>query len=209
MHYQIYRLKQRFRDLLRIMSDWALFIGIVLIGGIGSHWYMVQAGSMFSVTRIGPWETWSNAARHDSDPYTRAHFARLGALPLSADISRTYVARTDDDDNQLYSSCDYAIEGHDFAARWWSITVFDGDGALISNPANRHAFSRETVAIRPDGQFVISLARDARPGNWLPTGGAGSLSVMLVLQNGNISIAENRRQRDEETLPKIVRVKCR
>ncbi|MGD9669987.1 MAG: DUF1214 domain-containing protein [Hyphomicrobiaceae bacterium] len=209
MHYQIYRLKQRLRGFFRVMSDWALFIGIVLIGGIGSHWYMVQAGSMVSVTRIGPWQSWENAARHNSDPYTRAHFARLGALPLSADISRTYVARYDDDGQQLYSSCDYSIEGHDFAARWWSLTVFDGDGALIPNPAGRHAFSRETVAITPDGGFVISLARDARPGNWIPTGGAGSLAVMLVLQNGNISIAEDRRQRDDETLPKIVRVKCR
>lgn len=209
MYYQIYKLKQRLRGFFRIMSDWALFIGIVLIGGIGSHWYMVQAGSIFSVTHIGPWESWENAARHNSDPYTRAHFARLGALPLSADISRTYVARHDDDGSQLYSSCDYSIAGHDFAARWWSITVFDGDGALIQNPAGRYAFSRETVAITPEGGFVVSLARDARPGNWLPTGGAGSLSVMLVLQSGNVSIAESRRLRDEETLPKIVKVKCR
>ncbi len=209
MYYQIYRLKQHLRGFFRIISDWALFIGIVLIGGIGSHWYMVQAGSMFSVTRIGPWESWENAARHNSDPYTRAHFARLGTLPLSTDISRTYVARHDDDGDPLYSSCDYSIEGHDFAARWWSITVFDDHGALISNPAGRYAFSRETVAITPHGDFVISMARDARPGNWIPTGGAGSLAIMLVLQNGNVSIAENRRQRDEETLPKIVRVKCR
>ena len=209
MYYQLYRLKQRIRGFFRTLSDWALFIGIVLIGGIGSHWYMVHAGSTFSVTRIGPWESWSNAARYNTDPYTRAHFARLGILPSSADISRTYVARTDSTGKELYSSCDYTIEGHDFAARWWAMTVFDGDGALIPNPAGRHAFSRETVAIAPDGRFIISVARDARPGNWLPTGGAGSLAVMLTLQDGNISIAENRRQQDEDTLPEIVRVTCR
>jgi hypothetical protein len=209
MYYQLYRLKQRIRGFFRTVSDWALFIGIVLIGGIGSHWYMVHAGSTFSVTRIGPWESWSNAARYNTDPYTRAHFARLGILPSSADISRTYVARTDSTGKELYSSCDYTIEGHDFAARWWAMTVFDGDGALIPNPAGRHAFSRETVAIAPDGRFIISVARDARPGNWLPTGGAGSLAVMLTLQDGNISIAENRRQQDEDALPEIVRVTCR
>ncbi len=209
MYYQLYRLKQRIRGFFRTVSDWALFIGIVLIGGIGSHWYMVHAGSTFSVTRIGPWESWSNAARYNTDPYPRAHFARLGILPSSADISRTYVARTDSTGKELYSSCDYTIEGHDFAARWWAMTVFDGDGALIPNPAGRHAFSRETVAIAPDGRFIISVARDARPGNWLPTGGAGSLAVMLTLQDGNISIAENRRQQDEDALPEIVRVTCR
>lgn len=209
MYYQLYRLKQRLRTIARAISDWALFIGVVLIGGIGSHWYMVQSGSAFSVTRVGPWESWANAARQNSDPYTRAHFARLGILPMSADISRTYVARHDSDDGELYSSCDYTLEGHDFAVRWWSITVFDGDGALIPNPASRHAFTRDTVAITPDGRFVISLARDARPGNWLPTGGAGRLTIMLVLQDGNVSIAESRRQRDEDALPKITKVKCR
>ncbi len=209
MYFQLYKLKQRIRDFFRTVSDWALFIGIVLIGGIGSHWYMVHAGSAFSVTRIGPWESWSNAARYNTDPYTRAHFARLGILPSSADISRTYVARTDSIGEELYSSCDYTIEGHDFAARWWAITVFDSDGALIPNPAGRHAFSRETVAIGPDGRFIISLARDARSGNWLPTGGAGGLTVMLVLQDGNISVAENRRRQHEEALPQIARVKCR
>ena len=209
MSYKTYRAKQHVRTLVRKLSDWALFIGIILIGGIGSHWYMVQAGSMFSVSRIGPWESWSNAARRNSDPYTRAHFARIGMLPLSADISRTYVARKDSDGQDLYSSCDYAIEGQEFAARWWSISVFDKDGALIPNPANRYAFSSDNIAISPDGRFVISLARDARPGNWLPTGGAGNIAVMLVLQNGNISVAESQRQSDEETLPEIVRVKCR
>lgn len=209
MYYQLYKLKQRIRTIFRTVSDWALFTGIVLIGGIGSHWYMVHAGSAFSVTRIGPWESWSHAARYNTDPYTRAHFARLGILPASADISRTYVARQDSTGEPLYSSCDYRIEGHDFAARWWAITVYDGDGALIPNPAGRYAFSRETVAIAPDGRFVISVARDARPGNWLPTGGAGSLAVMLVLQDGNISIAESRAQRDEDALPQITRVKCR
>ena len=68
MHFQIYKLKQFLRRFFRILSDWAIFIGVVLIGGIGSHWYMVHAGSVFSVHHIGPWESWTNAARHDSDP---------------------------------------------------------------------------------------------------------------------------------------------
>lgn len=209
MHYQIYRLKQTMRRVLHALSDWALFIGVVLIGGIGSHWYMVHAGSVFSVHRIGPWESWSHAARRDSDPYTRAHFARIGMLPLSSEISRSYVARKDSDGGDLYSSCDYTIEGQDFDARWWSLTVFDHEGALIPNPAARHAFSRDTVAITPNGGFVIAVARDARSGNWLPTGGAGRLALMLVLQDGHVSIAENQRRAAEDSLPSITKVKCR
>jgi hypothetical protein len=210
MTFQLYRLKQMALALLATLSDWALFIGIILIGGIGTHWYMVEAGSILSIDRIGPWVSWSQATRRNSDPYARAHFARLGALPLSSDISRTYVAQQDSDARSLYSSCDYVIEGHDFKATWWSLTVFDDDGALIANSASRYSFSRDTVAIGPDGRFVVSLARDARPGNWLPTGGAGRLAVMLVLQDAGGSIADDALTVVEgEQLPSIARVKCR
>ena len=37
------------------------------------------------------------------------------------------------------------------------------------NPAGRFGFNAATVAKDPDGGFSIVLARDARPGNWLPT----------------------------------------
>ena len=209
MNFQIYQLQQLALRAIAKLSDWALFIGIILIGGIGTHWYMVEAGSILSVDRVGPWVSWNQATRRNSDPYARAHFARLGALPLSADISRTYVAHEDTDGRRLHSSCDYAIEGQDFKAGWWSITVFDHDGAVIANPAGRYSFSRDTIAIGPDGRFVVSLARDARPGNWLPTGGAGRLAVMLVLQDGSGSIAEDAHNNESEQMPGIARVSCR
>ena len=209
MTFQLYRLKQLALRFVATMSDWALFIGIILIGGIGTHWYMVEAGSVLSIDRVGPWISWNQATRRNSDPYARAHFARLGALPLSADISRTYVAHEDSDGRGLYSSCDYAIEGQDFKSGWWSITVFDDDGAVISNPAGRYSFSRDTIAIAPDGRFTVSLARDARPGNWLPPGGAGGLDVMLVLQDGTGSIADDHLSTETEQIPSITRKSCR
>lgn len=209
MTFQIYQLKQLALRVLARLSDWALFIGIILIGGIGTHWYMVEAGSILSVDRVGPWVSWNQATKRNSDPYARAHFARLGALPLSSDISRTYVAHEDSNGRRLYSSCDYVIEGQDFKAAWWSIAVFDSDGAVIANPTGRYAFSRDTVAVGPDGRFVVALARDARPGNWLPTGGAGRLAVMLVLQDASGSIADDALTPEVEQLPGISRVTCR
>lgn len=209
MTFELYLLRQRLKAILARISDLALFVGVVLIGGIGTHWYMVDAGSALSVERIGPWVSWGQATRKNSDPYARAHFARLGALPLSSEISRTYVATEDSDGGTLYSSCDYVIEGQSFKAAWWSVTVFDSDGALIENPAGRYAFTRDTTAIAPDGRFVLSVARDARSGNWLPTGGAGRLALMLVLQDDQTSIADDALTQESETLPSISRVKCR
>ncbi|MBL8564752.1 MAG: DUF1214 domain-containing protein [Hyphomicrobiaceae bacterium] len=209
MNFELYLLRQRLMAIIARVSDIALFIGIVLIGGIGTHWYMVDAGSVLSVERIGPWVSWGQATRRNSDPYARAHFARLGALPLSSEISRTYVAHTDNSGHTLYSSCDYTIEGQAFRAGWWSISVFDNDGALIENPAGRYSFTRDTMAIAPDGRFVVSVARDARSGNWLPTGGAGRLAVMLVLQDDRSSIADDALTHEGETLPSITQVKCR
>ncbi|MFN3867629.1 MAG: DUF1214 domain-containing protein [Hyphomicrobiaceae bacterium] len=209
MNFELYLLRQRIRALVTRASDIALFVGIILIGGIGTHWYMVDAGSALSVERVGPWVSWGQATRRNSDPYARAHFARLGALPLSSDISRTYVAVEDSDGRVLYSSCDYVIEGAAFKARWWSIGVFDKDGALIDNPAGRYAFTSDTIAVSPNDTFVVSVARDARPGNWLPTGGAGRLAVMLILQDTGTSIADDALTEEGETLPSITRVTCR
>jgi hypothetical protein len=54
---------------------------------------------------------------------------------------------------------------------------------------------------RPDGSFLVTLARDARPGNWLPTGGAGRLTLVLtIIEGGDVT---------GTGLPEIRRVACR
>ena len=109
MSFALHRLRKRVWAGIGHTADWALFIGIVLIGGFGSSWYMVEAGSMLTTSRVGPWVTWTAAARPDADPYTRAHYVRLGVLPLSAEYAQIYFARTDSDGRALHSSCEYEI----------------------------------------------------------------------------------------------------
>ena len=79
--FTFHKLKKKVAAVVGRTADWALFLGIVLIGGVGSSWYMVDAGSSLTTTTIGSWTTWPSAARSDADPYTRAHYARLGLLP--------------------------------------------------------------------------------------------------------------------------------
>ncbi len=207
MHFRLHILKKRAVEIVNRISDWAIFIGIILIGGLGSSWYMVSAGSALTTRSVGPWVTWTAAGRTDADPYTRAHFSRSGSLVLSTELAATYLATADDDGLKLHSSCDYRIEGRELDASWWSLTVFDDRGSLIPNPSDRHAFTSETVALTPEGSFVVTLARDARAGNWLPTGGAGRLALTLTILEGATSIVAG--ADSELVLPSISRVACR
>lgn len=124
-------------------------------------------------------------------------------LPVSTALARTYEARTDNEGNALFSSCDYVVEGPEPEAAFWSIAIFDDAGRMIPNPAERYAFNSATLMRSPGGRFGITLARSARPGNWLPTGGAGRLALQLRIEEprGGENAVIN--------LPEIRRVSCR
>lgn len=205
--FTLHRLKKRLAQAVAYTADWALFIGVVLILGLGSSWYMIQHGSPLTTVSSGPWVSWVTAARRGSDPYTRAHEARLGILPLSTEVGQTFTARTDNQGRALHSSCNYVVEGHELQTHWWSLTVFDSEGRLVANTLDRHAYTSDTIAIRGDGTFVAMLSRDAHPGNWLPIGGAGRLAlVFTVIDFGARSLAGD----DEVSayLPTITRKDC-
>jgi hypothetical protein len=203
----LHKLKRGFLSASARVIEAAVIAGIVLAGGFGSSWYMVEAGSRLTTARLGPWMTWTAAARPDADPYTRAHFVNAGTLPVSAEVQRTLVARTDQNGERLHSSCEYAVEGRLPAVEWWSIAVFNENGRLIPNEAERYAFTGQTIALAQAGTFTVTLAREARAGNWLPTGGAGRLA--LVLNVAENRTPDNTSKLDAALLPAIRKVKCR
>ncbi len=207
MSFLRHRIKKRIAAGARFVRDWALFISIVIAGGVGSSWYMVEAGNRFTTTTVGPWVTWNAVARTDADPYTRAHFAKLGALALSSDMAETYLARTDDDGRYLHSSCDYLVKTTPAPNSWWSLTVYDKDGALIDNTAGRHAYTSETAAVNADGSVSATLARAASPGNWLPTSGAGRLAAVFIKMD--YGTATGTGDSGAKNLPVITRGDCR
>lgn len=207
MSFTLHRLKKRLSWFVGLTADWALFIGLVLVGGIGSSWYVVEAGSTLMTRQVGPWTVWTAAGRGDADPYTRAHFAREGSLPLNGDVAETFVAMTDSDGKGLHSSCTYTLEGRELATHWWSLGVFDTRGRLIANPAERYAFTSDTIAMAPDGTFKITLSRDAEAGNWLPIGGGGKLALVFTAIDLGVAAVETDAAVDA-VLPKITRGKC-
>ncbi len=207
MSFTLHRLKKRIAAFVAYTTDWALFIGVVLILGLGSSWYMIERGSPLTTIKVGPWTSWVSAGRPDADPYTRAHQARLGILPLSTENTQTFIARADSEGRTLHSSCDYAIEGREIPNFWWSLTVFDADGRLIPNVLGRSVFTSDTIAVKPDGSFVITLSRDANPGNWLPIGGAGRLALAFTAVDlGTRAVAQE--GEIEDAVPTITRSGC-
>lgn len=194
---------------LRAISNIGLFAGIALLGGLATSWYMVENGSPFTTVRSGAWVSWRHAAAPDADPYTRARAARHGGLPLSGSVARTFEARADDAGERLHSSCDYVVEGRLLDDGWWTLSVYDEQGRLIANPAERYGYNSSTIARAADNNFLVTLSRDARPGNWLPSGQVGRLVLVLTLLEGSSSGDPTEPGRNRLVLPSIRKVSCR
>ncbi len=186
-----------------------VFVVVALGFGIWSSWIMVERGSSLTTRTSGAWVLWSNAGRPDADPYTRAHFARIGSLPPSSTAVHTWEARSDDDGQRLHSSCEYALQGDGLDADWWSLAVFDDRGTVIRNRADRYAYGASTIALGPDGSYIVTLARDARPGNWLPTGGAGRFVLVMTRPAPRPNATAAEIQAATRGLPAIRRIACR
>jgi hypothetical protein len=185
-----------------------VFAVLGLAGGLGSAWYMIEAGSRLSTRSFGPWVAWISAGRLEADPYTRAHTARNALLPLSSTLQVVFRAKTDSSGGRLTSTCDYALLIDDLSPAWWSLSVFDVQGRLIANPAERHAFNSATAMREPDGRALVTVARDARPGNWLPSGRGNRIVLVLTVQDqATASIVHEGGA--PKALPEIQRTSCR
>jgi hypothetical protein len=195
-------------DVVALIVRFAVFLGIAVVGGIGSAWVMIHDGSRVSTVRQGPWVAWTSAGKVDADPYTRAHTVRLGLLPLNPSLALTYHARTDDDGARLHSSCDYQIDLDTVDAQWWSVAAFDDAGRSIRNTAQRYAFNNATAIRDPAGKAAVVLARDARPGNWLPTAGAGNVTLAFTVQDPKWTQQSLEEQAKAKTLPTIRKIGC-
>jgi hypothetical protein len=203
------KIRSASRSLVTAITNTVLFLGLALVGGVTSSLSMVDRGSTLTTRAVGPWAMWLAAGRPDADPYTRAHFARQGGIPESSTVTQTWQARTDSDGQTLHSACEYIVEAETGDSGWWSIAVYDERGQLIANPSERHAYNSQTIALDQNGGYVVTLARDARPLNWLPTGGAGRLALVLTRPALKPGASAAETEASLKTLPSIRRLTCR
>ena len=157
--------------------------------GLGATWFTLTHGVAFGSLKIGAWTAWPKTGSQDIDPYARAAIARSGELPIGMGDGVSFYARTDDAGHNLDGRCMFAISGMTPAARYWTLTLYDAQGRLVANAIHRHGFTSEEIIRDNDGQFLISAAPLARPGNWLPTGGIEQFVLILRLYDTPIGVA--------------------
>jgi hypothetical protein len=195
---------------MRTILALVVTFAVALLLGITSAWYAIDRGTPLTTNRVGPWSSWMSEANPNADPYTKAHLARSGRLPITSTTARYFLARTDSEGHELTSACEYAIRGSPLNARWWSIAVYDEHGSVIKNPSERYSFNSDEAIRHSDGTYRISLATHARPENWLPSGEGPDhkLILMMRIYGPRQTDASGIGQIPDDRLPKIERKAC-
>ena len=169
---------------------------------------MIEAGSRLSTRTFGPWITWTAAGRPEADPYTRAHTARNGLLPVSSTLELTFRAKTDSRGGRLTSSCDYTIVLQDPSPPGGALPCsMARAGWCRTAPSAMPSTSARPCASRT-AATAIGVARDARPGNWLPSGRSGRIVLVLTVQDAAFA-ASVHDGGQAKALPEIQRTGCR
>jgi hypothetical protein len=167
---------------------------------------VLDRGITLDVARAGPWIGHPKTGTTDIDPYENASIARTAELPLGSAEGLSFIARTDSQGQPLRPECDYKVSGSVPPTRYWTLTLISPKGFLIDNKARRFGFTSAEVVRAADGTFTINVARDARPGNWLPVGSARAYALMLRLYDTLLDFGTT--QLGAAALPKIERGGC-
>jgi len=83
------------------------------------------------------------------------------------------------------------------ARAFWSVTVYDDRGRLITNPSGRYAVSSgENLVRKPDGALLISLQPDdpgpVQHSNWLPTSPGHTYELSLRCYWPDVALLDGR-----------------
>ncbi|MDB5545368.1 MAG: uncharacterized protein JWO64_2517 [Hyphomicrobiales bacterium] len=176
--------------------------------GLGATALTVARGFGFDVVQAGPWRAMPQVPASGGDPYARANVARSGRAPLGSAEGLGFTAVVDSAGAKLNASCDYRIAGAMPSARFWTLTVTDTKGHLVvgEGPAPRAGFTSSEILRDARGDFEIRLAREARPGNWLPLAAPGSFTLALRLYDSPHSLSAG--ALDANEMPEITRERC-
>lgn len=191
---------------MRLIFISLIALAIATAVGLGATWTTSTQGLSFGAVTIGPWTAWPRTGTADIDPYARAAVARSGELPIGSGDGVAFVARSDDKGRALDGRCDVSVSGITPAARFWTLTLYDMQGDLVSNSLQRHGFTSQEIVRSADGSFEIRIAARSRAGNWLPTGGLDRYLLVMRLYDTPVGVS-TRSQRDAP-MPTIVTVGC-
>lgn len=130
----------------------------------------------------------------------RAAVTMVGLAALPPEEAVYPLAVADDDGDRIDGATDYTLR---FEAdrlppvdAFWSVTLYDGDGFPVANPADRFAIGdRDDLRFNADGSLEIVISREAPDGepasNWLPST-AGPLGITMRLYLPRMAVLDGR-----------------
>jgi hypothetical protein len=188
------------------LTRFFIFAAIALTLGLGSAWRAVNHGFFATSARYGPWVFWFREATGDADPYTIAHTARQGTLPVTAASAMVFTATRDSAGSRLSGDCTYDIRGYAVPSLWWNLAAFRSDGETMSNKTGRSGFSSTNILAAPGGPFTLRLSPDVQPGNWIPSTRGNRIVLRLsILRPFN---PDSLLKSGADILPEITLVEC-
>lgn len=167
-------------------------VGASAWGGASFAHRSIYAGETAdSFIRNGAWFTTRYAGSADADARTRALIAATGLLALPREETVYFRAHHDDEGRPISSRHDYVLVGRPLPARWWSLTLYDGDHFLNRDAKGPFSIKSPTIALQPDGSFRIVLSRTPHEKNWIDMGTGENMSLSLRVYNPEPSLVEN------------------
>ena len=174
--------------------------------GLGATWFTLTRGIAFGSLTIGAWTAWPKTGSQDIDPYAHASIARDGELPIGIGDGVAFFARADDKGQELDGRCTFALIGMTPAGTLLDRHALQSARRLVANALDRHGFTSQEIIRDVDGHFTIAVAPQARPGNWLPTGGIERFVLVWRLYDTPIGVATATMK--EGPMPAVERKGC-
>jgi hypothetical protein len=164
------------------MKPWLRYSICILLGlggGAAFAVHQVRSADLGRQVTNGPWSTNTDNGTKDASALSRARVALFGLLALPAKEAMYFTARVDSEGAPLRGNCTYRVSGGVMDARWWSITLYKGEGWLVKNEANRWSVAGDAPQRDAQGNWSFTVSPVKSEGEWLPTGDAPQFDLTL------------------------------
>jgi hypothetical protein len=190
------------------MKTWhryGICIALGLMGGGAVAVQQVRGGLNDGMVEIGPWQTGKSFGTVDASALTRAKVALSGLLALPAKEAMYFTAQKDSDGRALDGRCNYVVRGGKLDGRWWSVTLYEGEGWLVKNATKRWSVPASGVAVDDAGGWLFTVSPSAQSGTWIPTGSVPKFDLTLRLYHPSATTIQSP---ETAQLPTIERKEC-
>jgi hypothetical protein len=149
-------------------------VALLLSASLSIVLFLVQlkSNSGFGSVSNGDWTTSLHTGSENAGVMQKAAVA-IGGLLASTRESSIYYRLSTIDGKPLTVNCNYRIDGSDYDADWWSITVYGWDNYLLPNELQRYSYNNDNLARDASGNWTMRLSAKSQNGDWLPIGPAG------------------------------------